>query len=57
MADVKPEVKQEKEPVAILVATAQAWECPVCKRGNGIPEVKKCRCGASLNGDGTVTPK
>ena len=50
------------EPVAvatlpILRASAQAWECPVCHRGNGIPEITKCKCGATFNGDGTVSPK
>ena len=56
--NVKTESTPEsKKSLPILYATAQAWECPVCKRGNGIPEVSKCRCGATLNGDGTVTPK
>lgn len=54
------ESKKELEPkptLPVLHGSAQAWECPVCKRGNGIPEVSRCKCGAVLNHDGTVTPK
>ncbi len=29
---------------------AQAWECPFCKRMNGIPEVDVCKCGARREG-------
>lgn len=48
---------EQKPTLPILRATAQEWECPVCFRGNGTPEITRCKCGAKLNGDGTVTPK
>ena len=59
MADgMKIESKPERKPIlSILHTTAQSWECPVCFRANGSPEISKCKCGAVLNGDGTVTPK
>ena len=34
----------------------QAWECPFCHRGNGVPEVTECVCGAVRVGDHAEAP-
>lgn len=40
----KPETRE------IEKLTAVAWECPFCHRGNGVPEIEVCECGAKLDG-------
>lgn len=46
------ELKKESRPVEH--AGAQYWECPFCRRRNGVPEVSQCLCGA-IAYHGTVT--
>lgn len=55
----KPEVmakqpSKEAAPIVELKSSesrdclvmALAWECPFCRRMNGIPEIDVCKCGA-----------
>lgn len=44
--------KKKKERKRIVSATAGAWECPFCKRMNGIPERTGCECGSKVVGGG-----
>ena len=45
-----------KKSLPILTLTEVAWECPYCHRGNGVPEVTECVCGAVRVGDHAEAP-
>lgn len=45
-----------KKSLPILTLTEVAWECPYCHRGNGVPEVTECACGAVRVGDHAEAP-
>jgi hypothetical protein len=55
----KPPAKKETPIITVpetrdCLVMALAWECPFCKRMNGIPEVDRCKCGARRIGSKAV---
>jgi hypothetical protein len=43
--EVMPKERKVGETREALIM-ALAWECPFCKKMNGIPEIDVCKCGA-----------
>lgn len=46
----EPAIAPVKAETRDCLVMALAWECPFCKRMNGIPEIDKCKCGARRYG-------
>ncbi len=50
----KPERTERQTEIRSALIKPQEWVCPFCLKGNGIPEIEICKCGAVRKGDTAV---